>query len=260
VARAAATGGGRTYRGQRPTNWYLGLAVLIVLGLLSVIFSRYEYQHPKQPAAVQPTVGQHWFAGISFDDCGQMLAPLAATANASTLGVTTSGNGVIVIAPQTRQQAGNNATLGQFQVNTPGLVLTPTAFEYPGKTVLSNGQKCPKGTPDAGKVGHVEVAYWHNTDPKTAPVSVADPAALKLGFNSLVEVGFVPAGNTLPRPPQSVVTAVLLAGASSGSTTTTTSVTIPPPTTSSPPTTTVPSKSSPTTTTVPSKSSPTTTT
>lgn len=232
-------------------NWYLGLAVLVVLGLLSVIFSRYEYQHPKQVAAVQPAVGQHWFAGISFDECGQTLAPLAPTANASTLGITTSGDGVIVIAPQTKQQAGNNATLGQFQINTPGLVLTPTAFEYPGKTVLSSGQKCPKGTPDAGKAGHVEVAYWHNSDPKTTRVSVANPSTLKLGFNSLITVGFLPTGKALPRPGQSVITAVLRAGASSGSTTTTTSVTVPPTTTSSPPTTTVPPKSSPTTTTAP---------
>jgi len=256
VARAAATGGGRTYRGQRPVNWYLGLAVLVVLGLLSIIFARYEYQHPKKAVAVQPTVGQHWFAGISFDECGQQLAPLAASSSSSSssLGITTLGNGVLDISPQTKAQAGNNATLGQFAVNYPGLVLSTDAFQYPGNKVLSNGQKCPKGTPDAGKAGHVEVAYWHNVDTKTKRVDVTNPSTLKLGFNSLVTAGFVPVGTALARPSAGVITAVLEAGASAGATTTTTSITVPPSTPSSTPSTTsTTATTSPSTTTATTK-------
>jgi hypothetical protein len=221
VARAAATGGGRTYRGQRPVNWYAGLIVLIVLGLLSVLYARYQYQHPKKAIAVQPTVGQHWFAGIDFDECGKQLGPLAASTNASTVGISTSGSGVIAISPLTKAQAGNKATLGLFTANYPGLAITSNSFQYPGKKVLTNGEKCPTGTPDAGKAGHIEVAYWQNTDPVTKRVSVADPATLKLGSNSLVTVGFVPTGTSVPRPPQSTITAVLVASTNVGSTTTT---------------------------------------
>jgi hypothetical protein len=250
VARAAATGGGRTYRGRRPVNWYAGLIVLVVVGLLSVVYARYEYQHPHHVAAVQPTVGQKWFAGISFDDCGQQVGPLAASANATTLGITTTGGGVLSIAPHSKAQAGKNATLGQFAANYPGLELTAKAFQYPGKKVLTNGEKCPSGTPDAGKVGHVAVAYWQNTDPETKRKKLADPTTLKIGSSSLISVGFVPAGTSPPRPAQSIITAVL--EAVNGSTTTTTTaptITTTPITTSSTPTTTAPSTSSSTTAT-----------
>ncbi len=48
VARAAATGGGRTYRGQRPLNWYAGLALIVILGIGSIVIARIDYQ--KGPA------------------------------------------------------------------------------------------------------------------------------------------------------------------------------------------------------------------
>lgn len=44
VARAAATGGGRTYRGQRPINWYAALVLIILVGLASVVVSRMDYR------------------------------------------------------------------------------------------------------------------------------------------------------------------------------------------------------------------------
>jgi hypothetical protein len=222
VARAAATGGGRTYRGRRPVNWYAGLVVIVVIGLASVVFARYEYQHPKKSVSVQPTVGQHWYAAISFDQCGTNLPSLPATSDAQTLGVTTLGDGVINIQPQTNAQAGVHATLGQFQDNTPDMVLSATAFEYPGNKLLTNGTKCPSGSPDAGKAGQVEVSYWANTDTKTQAVTVTDPKTLKLGFNSLVTVGFVPKGTVLKRPAQTIITSLLLAGANGASPTTTT--------------------------------------
>ena len=36
VQRAATTGGGRTYRGQMPVNFYAALAVIIIVGLALV--------------------------------------------------------------------------------------------------------------------------------------------------------------------------------------------------------------------------------
>jgi hypothetical protein len=225
-------------------NWYAGLIAIVVVGLLSVVFARYEYQHPHHVAAVQPTVGQKWFAGIAFDECGQQVGPLAASTNATKLGITTTGGGVLAISPRTKAQAGKNATLGLFAVNYPELALTTKSFEFPGKKLLTNGEKCPAGTPDAGKAGHVEVAYWQNTDPVTKRVKVADPTTLKIGSSSLISVGFVPAGTAVPRPSQTIITGVLVAA--SGSTTTTTTA----PTA----TTTTPSTTAPTTTTTAPKS------
>ena len=40
VARAAATGGGTTYRGQMPVNWYAALVIIVVVGIASVVLAR----------------------------------------------------------------------------------------------------------------------------------------------------------------------------------------------------------------------------
>ncbi len=225
VARAAATGGGRTYRGQVPTNWYAALVIIVLLGLASVIYSRYEYQHPHHgPPAVQPTVGQTWFAGFSFDVCGTQLSPssLPVSTNASKVGLSAQADGVIQIKPLNASQAGNNANLGAFVNHYPGAFLSPTHLQAPGHPRLTNGKACPAGTPDAGKTGAVEVYYWKNTDPATKPVVVrGDPRRLKLGNYSLVTMGFVPPGTKLPAVPQVTRSAVVNAVASSATTTTT---------------------------------------
>ena len=43
VARAAATGGGTTYRGQMPVNWYAALVLIVILGIGSVALAKYHY-------------------------------------------------------------------------------------------------------------------------------------------------------------------------------------------------------------------------
>ncbi|HEX4539521.1 MAG TPA: hypothetical protein VH112_04685 [Acidimicrobiales bacterium] len=46
VARAAATGGGRTKRGKAPIGFYTVLALIVVLGAATVGYSRYQRMHP----------------------------------------------------------------------------------------------------------------------------------------------------------------------------------------------------------------------
>ncbi len=82
VARAGATGGGRSYRGQRPMKWYGSLAMICLLGVALIVYSRYERQHPA--AATQPAIGAHWYQALGFDVCGTFEANLAANPNAST--------------------------------------------------------------------------------------------------------------------------------------------------------------------------------
>src|ERR1700722_3396778 len=75
VARAAATGGGTTYRGQMPVNWYAALIVIVVLGVASVAFARYNYAK----GGPEPTVNQTWHAGLAFDICGTTEPDLPAS-------------------------------------------------------------------------------------------------------------------------------------------------------------------------------------
>jgi hypothetical protein len=259
VARAAATGGGTTYRGQMPVNWYAALVVIVLLGLGSVAFARYDYG--KTTPAVQPTVGQTWHAGLAFDICGTTQPALTASPQGSTSGLTTTGSGVLLIAPKSSSEAGNNATLGKFASEYSGLTLTNTALKYPTGTELVNGDTCAKGTPDAGKKGEMRVRTWvlstktskNNQLEETGGSSSSHPKDLKLQNRQLITVGFVPAGASLPKPPGS--TSLALIGAISG-TTPVTSTTI-----ASTPSTTTPTTgaSTSTTTTKPASTSSTST-
>ena len=256
VARAAATGGGATYRGQMPVNWYAALVVIVLIGLASVAVAKYHYN--QSPSTTPPTVGTTWHAAISFDVCGTTQPALTASSASSTTGLTTTGNGVLLIAPKKESEAGANATVGKFASEYPGLILTNTTLKYPATKVpeYKNGQKCAAGTPDAGKVGEVQARSWivttqtkHNQLVETNGVSTSKPADQRLLNRQLITVGFVPAGTTLPKPPGSTITALLqvLAGSQPVATTTTSSPGAA--TTTSTPASTTSSTAAPTTTT-----------
>ena len=237
VARAAATGGGTTYRGQMPVNWYAALVVIVLVGIGSIALAKYNYN--QTPAVVEPTVGTTWHAGLAADICGTMEPALAASPTSATTGLTSAGGGVLDIAPKTAGEAGNNATLGKFADGYSGLTLTNTTLKYPSTSTTTpapeykNGQKCPTGTPDAGKVGVVQARAWvistqtkNNEEVETGGVTTLKPANLKFLNRQLITVGFGPESSPLPKPPASTITALVqvLAGGQPPTATTSTTV------------------------------------
>jgi hypothetical protein len=234
-----------------PVNWYAALVVIVLVGIASVAIAKYHYN--QTAAAVEPTTNTTWHAGLAFDVCGKMQPALTASPAGSSTGLTTTGNGVLLIAPKNASEAGNNATLGKFADGYSGLTLTNTALKLPtaGLPEYRNGEKCPSGTPDAGKPGEVQARWWvlttttgKNGQPEqTGGRTTVKPADLKLLNRQLITVGFVPDNATLPKPPGSTTTALLqvLSGTQPVATTTTT--------TPSATTTTTPAASIPTTTT-----------
>ena len=232
VARAAATGGGATYRGQMPVNWYAALVVIVLVGLASVAVAKYHYN--QSATSIEPAVGTTWHGAIAFDICGTVQPALAASPSSASTGLTTTGEGVLLIAPKKSAEAGLNATVGKFASGYSGLTLTNTTLQYPGaKSVeYKNGEKCPAGTPDAGKTGEVRARWWVLTTKtgkngqleQTNGINTFKPADLKFVNRQLITVGFVPSGTTLPKPPASTITALLqvLSGTQPVATTTTT--------------------------------------
>jgi hypothetical protein len=258
VQRAGSTGGGRTYRGQMPVKWYGSLVLICVLGVALVVYSRYELQHPAP--AIQPAVGTHWFVALGFDVCGTPQPNLPSNPNASSSpvpGLRTDGDGVIQVAPTTAKDAGDNATLARFVALYPKLVVTSSTVGIPGKHTYTNGQKCPVGTPQAGKTGAVSIKVWSNFTGSgaTHPVTQTEPSAVRLADGQLITVAFVPAGVSVPKPPSSVITAMLNDRVNSGQTATsvpTVSTTAPASSTTTPATATTSAPLS--TTTVPKSS------
>jgi hypothetical protein len=255
-----------------PVNWYAALVVIVILGIGSVALARYHYG--KTAPATQPFVGQTWHAGLAFDICGTMEPALAASAASTTSGLTTSGSGVLLIAPKSSGEAGNNATLGKFASEYSGLTLTNTAVKYPQAPEYKNGATCAKGTPEAGKKGVLRVRSWvlSTKTGKGGQVTqlggayAPQPKGLKLQNRQLITVGFVPANATLPKPPGTTTVALLnaiegtsppvststTAPSSTSTTAPSASTTTAPTTTTTSPTTTT-SKPATTTTTAPKK-------
>jgi hypothetical protein len=240
-----------------PVNWYAALVLIVLLGIGSVALARHNYT--KGSHAVAPIVGQTWHGGLAVDICGTTEPALTATASGSGNGLTTTGEGVLLIAPKTGSEAGNHATLGKFASEYVTMKLTNTSVMYPGATLYKNGQKCAKGTPDAGQVGVVRARSWTVSSASQKSGSAVKllggkyttkPADLKLRNAQLITVGFGPASKTLAKVPSATEVALLQAiqGTAPVATTTTmpatTSTTAPAAT----PTTATPSSTTTTTT------------
>ena len=247
-----------------PVNWYAALAIIVLIGIGSVALAKYHYN--QTPTVVEPTTNTTWHAALAFDICGTIEPALPPSPTGATTGLTTTGSGVLLIAPKSASEAGNNATLGKFASEYAGLTLTNTTLKYPSAKVPSytNGQKCAAGTPDAGKVGEVQARWWvlstktgkNGELQEVGGLTSVKPASLKLLNRQLITVGFVPDTTSLPKPPASTITALLqvLAGNQPVATTTTapagaTSTTLPSLSTTTVPAATTTTKPSSTTTT-----------
>lgn len=221
VTRAASTGGGKTYRGQMPVNWYASLLLICIVGLGLVTFSRYELTHKTASSSGPPTTSQTWYAALGIDLCGTVEPNLPASTNGSKVGFTANGNGVLTISPKNASESGANATLGKFVDGYHGLALTSSTLQYPGKPLLSNGETCPKGTPDAGKAGYVTVVNWPSYVTKKGTEVSGDPRSLLFGNAQMITMAFIPATATAPKPPGSAISALITA-VQTGTTTSTT--------------------------------------
>jgi hypothetical protein len=211
VARAAATGGGRSYRGQMPMKWYGTLFLIVLVGVVSILYSRYEDQHPS--VGTEPTVNNtHWYASLAIDICGTVQPNLATNPNASSNpGIHTDGDGVIRIEPKKAADAGNNATLARFVADYPKFGLTSSSITIPGEKTRTNGQVCPKLTPDAGKKAKVLIKVWPSYEAPAVnhPTTTDDAASIKLASGQLITIGFVPAGTKLPKPSATTISTML---------------------------------------------------
>jgi hypothetical protein len=234
-------------------NFYAVLVIIIVLGLASVLWARHYYQNGSSSTTTPPLVGTTSYAGLAFDVCGKLEPSLLPSPSTSTAPLTAQTGGVVKIAPTTTAQAGTNANVALFAKDYPRLTVNPTTLGLPstGTTkavTYTNGETCPKGTPEAGKTGIVMISYWSSFAQRT-PTTSSDPSAIHFTGNSLVTVSFLPAGVVAKRPSASTIQS-MLGAITAGSTTTTPSAT----------TTTTPTSSTTTTPSPSTTAAPTTTT
>lgn len=237
VSRVGSTGGGRNYRSRRPVNFYGVVALIVVLGILSVLWASHGYRHASSSSSstTPPLAGTTSFAALGIDVCGT-LHPNLPAATKTTGPLVIGPDGVVKVSPATTAQAGDNANVQRMALAYPGLRVSTGSLTVPSASTttslhLVNGDRCPAGTADAGQAGSVVVGYW-STFAVSNPELSSDPSTVRLTANSLVTIAFVPTNKTPLKPSQASINAMLTAS-QSGSTTPTTA----PATTTTPSTT-----------------------
>lgn len=190
VARAASTGGGRTSRGARPWGWYLAMGLVVVLGLVTIVFSRNERQ---QVASARPTIRDHWHTAYGFYNCTKFEPQLPQPP--SLIGLHTHNDGLIHIEPQNSQDTGKGATLGRFATGQPGFKLKTKEMEYPGVKRVKDGMKC------GDKKATLQMWVWDNEQDQKGRVIPGDPRRVRIRDNMLLTIAFVPERTEVPKPP-----------------------------------------------------------
>ncbi|HVE47523.1 MAG TPA: hypothetical protein VNA57_12355 [Acidimicrobiales bacterium] len=190
VARAASTGGGRTSRGARPWGWYTAMGLVVVLGLVTIVFSRNERQ---EVASARPTIRDHWHTAYGFYNCTKFEPQLPQPA--TLIGLHTHTDGLIHVEPQNSQDTGKGATVGRFASGQPGFELKPGEMSYPGAKPVKDGQKC------GDKEATLQMWVWDNEKDEKGRRVPGDPRRVRIRDNMLLTIAFVPEGTDVPKPP-----------------------------------------------------------
>ncbi len=189
VARAASTGGGRTAGASRPLGWYAAIAVVVLLGVAGIVFSRAEYRQELAAGVdgTAPIANQdHWHAAYGIYACDEFLPPI--TDERDPKGIHSHADGIIHIHPFVRSAAGRNATLEVF-ADAVNMELSDDRLEVPGGDTYEAGDtKCD------GKDAILQV----KVNEKLVTEEIAN---IKLNDGDLITIAFAPKGAELPAPP-----------------------------------------------------------
>ncbi len=229
VSRVGASGGGKTYAKARPNLYYAVLALIVILGLSAVVYSRYERQHPAKVSTTFPAKGTVGYFAAMTDVCGTAQPELNAGTLANSAYEILAKN-VVKVQPTTDAQAGSNANVGSFLEAEKALELTSTKLVVPkttgvGTVTYTAGEACPKGTKYAGQTAYPELGYWTSIS-QTVPSISNDPTAVVFTTNMRLSFAFVPK-KVSPLPPTNASIAYMFSQSPVVSTTTTTPATLP---------------------------------
>ena len=170
--------------------------VIVIIGLVSIVFSRYEYQHHhRRPRSSRPS-GRPCTPGYSIDVCGKVHRPLAASTNSSTVGMRPPATGVLNVSPEDRgTRPATTRTLGRSSPTTRVRRSRPSGSRCPSHGKYHNGaSRAPNGTPDAGQKGIVRGRDLAQRRQHEGHAPDTTRPTFKIGARTLVTVGFVPRG------------------------------------------------------------------
>ncbi len=222
VSRVGASGGGKTYTRNRPTNYYGVLALIVILGLTVVAYSRYERQNPIKVSHAFPAKGSHGWLALSTEQCGVTLHDLYAYRTGDPL-FTLQTHNVLAANPTVDSSSGDNARLSIFLKNY-GLVANKNELGIPGRGGVVEapfkyfaGTACAKGTKYAGEKAYPVIAYWRNIA-QSKPTLTTDASSIVISKYMFVTFAFEPKGVTPKLPSKATIDAMYAASATTTTT------------------------------------------
>lgn len=221
AAKLAKSGQGRTVRFQGGTLFPLVVAIVIVLGLGLIVYSR---QSRPAADASAPTVNDHWHHSYGFYLCDTWFMLTGTLEDQSSpgfdafarTGIHSHDDGLMHWHPATSASVGQRATLGLFLDNY-GVELTNNELSFPPEQVAS--PEFPTWNEDgvfeegettctidgAEEDAELKVIVWNNyTDTDDGTTYIADFDSIKLNQDQMVvSIAFVPEGTDVGMPPWS---------------------------------------------------------
>jgi len=190
VARAARAGGKTSQGPKRQLAFPLGVAAIVLVGALLVVFARSANE---EQVSASPRVGEHIHAAYGIYVCNAFLSPLT-DAVPDTSGLHTHADGVAHVHPFANGSSGRNATLAKWG-ETVGLEVGSQSFTV-GGTEYANGYDCN------GEPGQVVLYVWPPDDPDAEPqVVTSDIGGFRLDVDrQQFTLAVVPEGTEVPRP------------------------------------------------------------
>jgi hypothetical protein len=190
VARAARAGGRTSQGPKRQLAFPIGIAAIVVVGALLVVFARSANE---EQASASPKVGDHIHAAYGIYVCDAFLPALTDT-GPDTTGLHTHGDGVAHIHPFANGASGKNSTISKWG-ETVGLQAGSDSFTVNG-TEYADGYDCN------GQPAQVSLYVWPPDDPDAEPeVITSDIGGFRLDTDrQLFTLAVVPEGTDVPRP------------------------------------------------------------
>jgi hypothetical protein len=175
VARAAATGGGRTKRGKAPIGFYTVLVLIVVLGAATVAYSRYQRTHPASASTAQKP---------SSPSTDPLKAPALASTQAQANGQPVDG-----IACQTGEQVAYHIHAHVAVYSSGALRAVPRGV---GITPPTNEQNSAEG-PFIASGG---CFYWLHTHTQDGVIHVESPTQKTYTLGNFFDIWQQPLSST----------------------------------------------------------------
>ncbi len=219
AARLAQKGQGRKIRFQGGTLFPMVVAIVVVLGILLVVYSR---QSRPSADASEPTIDQHWHAAYGFYLCDEWFSLSGNLEESDSSGFVNTGyartgvhsheDGVIHWHPFSSAATGRNATLGLFLDNY-GVELSNDTIEFPEEQRAGLPYQQETGVFENGETtceidgqeedASIQVVVWDNfSDTDGGTTYIADFENIRLTQDAMVfSIAFVPDGTDVGMPP-----------------------------------------------------------